>query len=111
MTNNKTNKIIKERTNLLSKLEKLPQLLHGTWVERYSICSRPDCKCHQGKRHGPRHYLVINEKGRQRQKYISNSQVQTALTGLSQYRELQEIVDRITHLNLELMKDSECERP
>jgi hypothetical protein len=109
MTNKNVKKLIQERAELLAKLEKLSQLLHGTWVERYSVCSRPGCTCHQGKRHGPRHYLVINEKGRQRQKYISNSQVQAALTGLAQYRRLQEIIDRITHLNLALMKETERE--
>jgi hypothetical protein len=109
MSNKSLKELIKKRTKLIAELEKLSQLLHGSWVKRYSVCSRPDCKCHQGKRHGPRYYLVINEKGRQRQKYISNSQVQTALTGLAQYRRLQEIVDKITLLNLTMMKEAECE--
>ena len=109
MANKNLKKLIKERAELLAEQGKLSQLLHGSWVKRYSVCLRPDCKCHQGKRHGPRHYLVINENGRQRQKYVSNSQVQAALTGLAQYRRLQEIVDRITHLNLALMKETERE--
>ena len=94
-----------ERDSLLSELATLSQLLHGSWVERYSVCSRPDCECHSGKRHGPRHYLVVNVAGSQRQKYIANSQVDVALEGLSQYRRLQEIVERITQLNLALMKE------
>lgn len=98
-----------ERASLLSELATLSQLLHGSWVERYSVCSRPDCECHSGKRHGPRHYLVVNEAGSQRQKYIANSQVDVALEGLSQYRRLQEIVDRITQLNLALMKEKKHE--
>jgi len=105
MTNKNQTNLIKERAALLIELSKLSQLLHGSWVERYSTCSRPDCECHRGKRHGPRHYLVINDKGRQRQKYISNSQVQSAQTGLVQYRRLQEIVEKITHINLSLLKD------
>ena len=98
-------KLQDERASLLAELATLSQLLHGSWVERYSVCARPDCECHSGKRHGPRRYLVVNEAGRQRQKYSANSQVSVALEGIGQYRRLQEIVERITHLNLALMKE------
>lgn len=94
-----------ERARLLEELGSLSQLLHGSWVERYSVCSRRGCKCRKGERHGPRHYLVINEGGHQRQKYIPQSQVDAAQEGLKQYRRLQEISDRITHINLQLMKE------
>jgi len=99
----------KERAGLLAELATLSRLLHGSWVERYSVCSRPDCKCHRGERHGPRHYLVVNEAGRQRQKYVANSQVKAALEGLAQHRRLRKIVDQITQLNLNLMKEDEHE--
>jgi hypothetical protein len=98
-------KLLKERAQLLAELGSLSRLLHGSWVERYSVCSRADCKCRRGERHGPRRYLVVNEDGRQRQKYVQNSQVDVALKGLSQYRRLQEIVGRITQINLALMKE------
>ena len=98
-------KLLAERASLLRELGTLSQVLHGSWVERYSVCSRPGCKCHDGKRHGPRRYLVVNESGRQRQKYVPNSQVPVALEGLSQHCRLMEIVARITHINLLLMKE------
>ena len=109
MSTNLLKKLQKERAGLLAELATLSCLLHGSWVERYSVCSRPECKCHRGERHGPRHYLVINEAGRQRQKYVANSQVDAAMEGLAQYRRLQEIVDRITQLNLALMKENKYE--
>ena len=98
--------LLKERTQLLGELGTLSRLLHGSWVERYSVCSRVDCQCRRGERHGPRHYLVVNEAGRQRQKYVANSQVQAAREGLAQDRRLREIVERITQLNLALMKEN-----
>lgn len=94
-----------ERARLLEELGSLSLLLHGSWVERYSVCSRPGCKCKEGERHGPRRYLVINQSGRQRQKYIPQSQCEAALEGLKQHHRLQEIVDRITHINLLLIKE------
>ena len=109
MSSNSGKKLREERARLLAELATLSRLLHGSWVERYSVCSRPDCKCRRGERHGPRHYLVVNESGRQRQKYVANSQVQAAREGLSQYSRLREIVDAITQLNLALMKENEYE--
>lgn len=105
MTSRESQKLLKERSDLLSELGTLSCMLHGSWVERYSVCSRPDCRCHQGERHGPRHYLVINENGRQRQKYIVNVNVETALRGIAEHKRVLEIVDRITHINLALLKE------
>lgn len=109
MTNKKIKKLLKERDELLEEMASLAQLLHGSWVERYSVCSRPNCKCHTGQRHGPRHYLVINDNGRQRQKYVPNSQVEFAKAGIAKYMRLKDIVERITQLNLLLMKEGQYE--
>ena len=105
MSTSNIKKLLKERANLLVELAKLTQMLHGSWVERYSVCSRPNCKCHQGERHGPRRYLVINENGRQRQKYVPNAQVDAVKDGIAQYKRLQEIVERITGINVNLIKE------
>ena len=109
MSSKPLKKMLEERASLLAELGTLSRLLHGSWVERYSVCSRADCKCRRGERHGPRRYLVVNEDGHQRQKYVQNSQTQVALEGLAQYRRLQEIVDRVTSINLALMKEDEYE--
>ena len=90
---------------ILSELATLPHMLHGSWVERFSVCSRKDCRRRQGERHGPRRYLVVRENGKQRQKYIPNSQVDAALAGLAEHKRVREIVDRITQINLQLMKE------
>jgi hypothetical protein len=105
MSNLSLAQLNRERKQLLEELSTLSQLLHGSWIERFSTCARKECKCHQGQRHGPRHYLVINEGGKQYQKYIPNSHVATAQAGLKQYKRLQEIVDRITRLNLMIIKE------
>lgn len=105
MSNTIVQKLLNERIRLLTELGTLSQMLHGSWVERFSVCSRANCRCHQGNRHGPRHYLVVREQGRQRQKYLPNSQVVAAKTGLGQYHRLCKIVDRITTINLALIKE------
>jgi len=109
VSNTNVEKLLAERAVLLVELGTLPHLLHGSWVQRYSLCSRKECKCHRGERHGPRHYLVVRENGRQRQKYVPNSQVEAAQAGRSEYCRLNEIVDRITQINLALMKEGAYE--
>ena len=94
-----------ERSLLLEELKTLSQLLHGSWVERYSLCSNKNCRCHKGERHGPRRYLVINENGRQRQKYIPNSMVESAREGVDQYQQVKGVIDKITVINLRLIKE------
>ena len=105
MPTNTIKKLLDERARLLVELGTLSRLLHGSWVERYSVCSRAGCKCRHGERHGPRHYLVVNVDGRQRQRYVPNSQVEAARVGLAQHRRLREVVERITQINLALMKE------
>ena len=105
MSNLNIEKLINERSQLLEELKTLSQMLHGSWVERYSVCSIKSCKCHKGERHGPRHYLVINNAGRQRQKYIPNSLVESAQLGVKEYRRVIDIIDKITSINLKLIKE------
>lgn len=105
MSNITIEKLREERASLLAELATLPHMLHGSWVERFSVCSRKGCRCRQGERHGPRHYLVVRENGAQRQKYIPNAQVDAAKAGLAEYQRVREIVDRITQINLALIKE------
>jgi hypothetical protein len=105
MSSKTAKKLLDERARLLVEMGTLSRLLRGSWIERYSVCSRANCKCHSGERHGPRRYLVVNEFGYQRQKYVPNAWVEDALDGLDQYHRLQGIVGRITDINLALMKE------
>ncbi len=100
---------MKERDLLLKELGSLRHMLHGSWVERFSVCSRKACRCKQGELHGPRHYVVIRENGKQRQKYVPNAQVDSARMGIAEYQRVGEIVDRITQINLALMKENAYE--
>lgn len=109
MSNKNVKKLLNERARLIAELGKLSHMLHGSWVERFSVCSREGCRCHDGDRHGPRHYLVIRQKGQQCQKYIPNAQVAAAKAGLDEYHRVLEIIDRTTFINLELMKEDAYE--
>lgn len=96
--------LLKERQELLSELSQLPLIIHGSYFERYSTCSRPDCACHRGKRHGPRAYVAGWAEGKPRQYYIRKSQISAVKKGIEQYHRMLEITDRISDINLALAR-------
>jgi len=111
MHSSRIRELLEERRGLFAEISTLERAIRGSVFERFSTCSRPQCSCHQGKRHGPRVYLSVNAHGRQRQHYVPKSQVQAAEQAVLQYRRLREIVDRITHINLELIRGEALTEP
>ena len=97
-------RLLEQRQKLLEELASLPLMVRGSLFERFSTCSRPQCACHQGKRHGPRTYVAVTEGKVQRQHFVRKGQVAAAKRGVQQYHRLLELTLRITRLNLELMR-------
>ena len=93
-----------ERDQLLEELSRLSLLIHGSYFERYSTCSRKGCACHEGRRHGPRAYVALRSAGRPAQHYVPRSQVSAVQKGVEQYHRLLQVADRITQVNLALMR-------
>ena len=97
--------LLAERSALLQELSSLTLVLKGSFFQRFSTCSRPRCLCHEGKRHGPRSYVTMTHKKRQKQFYIPKKQVHAVRQGIIQYRRLLDIVDQISTLNLRLIRE------
>jgi hypothetical protein len=106
----KIRELLDEKEELLRRLASFSDLIHGSFLERYSTCSRPICKCHRGEKHGPRAYVVITQDKKQKQLYILKRLTPLIRRGIKQYHEILRILDRITVINLILMKGEEHER-
>jgi len=104
--NKKKAKLTKKRDALLAEMASLCNLLNGSLVQRYSTCSRKNCACHTGKRHGPRMYLSTTGDGGQRQTYIPVACTDRAAKGVAQGKQLRAIVRELTALNLQLLRES-----
>jgi hypothetical protein len=96
--------LLQERTLLVEQMMSLTGLMRGSVFSRFSTCSRPSCSCHKGKRHGPRSYFVTTEHKRQRQHYVPNEHVESVKSGVKQFNDLLLLVDKITAINLKLMR-------
>jgi hypothetical protein len=101
----------RERRRLLGELGSLWRVMRGTFVERFSTCSRPGCACHTGRRHGPRFYVAVTQERSQRQHYVPQRQVEAVREGIAQYHRLLEILDRLTAINLQLMRGGMLDEP
>ena len=107
----RTTALRRQRDRLLTQLGALFLFIRGSFFQRYSTCSRPSCACHRGQRHGPRSYVVVTVGRAQKQYYVPQDQVPTVREGVRQYRRLLAILDRITAINLELMRGGRLHEP
>lgn len=105
MSNIRIEELLRKRARLLEELGQQAWLLQGTWIERYSTCIRPDCRCHQGERHGPRHYVAVMRDGKQRQTYVRRKHEALVREGLRQGQVIDNLLQQITDINLELLKE------
>ncbi len=94
-----------QRKKLLEELSSLTHMLYGSWVVHYFECSRTSCSCPTVERHDPRYYVVMDEDFRQRQQHIPQSQVFAAQQGIAEYQRAHVIIEEITRINLELIKE------
>ena len=100
----KNKALLRERQKLLQELSSLSILIRGSMFQRFSTCSRPNCVCRNGKRHGPRTYVAITLKNVQKQYYVQKEQVKVVRDSIKQHHRLLKIAERITVINLELMR-------
>jgi hypothetical protein len=101
----------RERRRLQAELGSLSRVIRGSFVERFSTCSRPRCSCHAGQRHGPRFYVAVTQRRSQRQHYVPQRQVDAVREGIAQYHCILEILDRLTAINLQLMRGGVLDEP
>jgi len=94
------------KARLLRCLRLPPNLIHASLLERFLTCGRPQCSCHQGKKHGPFFYLNrCLPKGRMSSLLLkSDSQIAQARQSLQAYRCLLEALDQLSWINLELLR-------
>jgi len=93
-----------EKTMLLKEMLTCGNLVRGSVFKRLLTCSRPGCKCHSGEKHGPVTCFSIVRNGRNCQQYVPRSLESDAEAAVEAYNRLLGLVDRISDVNLALLK-------
>jgi len=97
----------RERERLLAQLPNMQEVLRGSLVTRYRRCGRPNCRCaRKGARgHGPAYYLMVTiAPGKTVQVYVPKEQKRDVERWLKNYRRSREILERISTVNREFLK-------
>ncbi len=92
---------------LLSQLKIDPDLLRASFVERFSICGKKNCRCHHGgDKHGPFYYLTQCLAVGKVAKFLlkTQAQQQQAKAGVAHYRQLQQQLEELSQINTELLR-------
>jgi hypothetical protein len=99
---------LRQRKDLLvSRLRIDPDLLRASFVERFSVCGKKNCRCHHGgNKHGPFYYLTQCLAVGKVAKFLlkTQAQQQQAQSGVAHYRYLQEQLEELSQINAELLR-------
>jgi hypothetical protein len=95
----------KRREGLTKLLPPIRDILRGSLTERYLTCGKPDCKCAQGKRHGPIWYLSVSlDQLHRTGATVPSAQVVQVRRGIESYHRVREHLEKISDINRELLR-------
>ena len=96
---------------LLRQSKALPDLLRASYVERFSVCGKANCHCHDAaaNKHGPFYYLTQSLAVGRVNKFLLKEapQQQAAQAGIAHWRQLQEQLEELSQINSELLRRGE----
>jgi len=99
-------RIEEEKEKILKAVPPLGEVIRGTFREVWLECIRKECKCHKSKkyRHGP-FYRICYGKGKKiHTVYVSKEKKAQAKRYTDNYNKLWEAIEKISTLNIQLLK-------
>ena len=109
-TRRKPTLALRQRKAALLRQASLPSdLLRASFVERYGPCGKPNCRCHQGEKHGPFYYLTQCLAVGQVKKFLLKGPAQQACArqGIAHFNEFYELLEELSQINGELLRRGE----
>jgi hypothetical protein len=98
------------RVVLLRQLNVEADLLRASYVERFSVCGKKQCRCrHGGAKHGPFYYFTQSLGSGRVNKFLLKTETQrkAAQEGIGHFRRLQEQLEELSQINSELLRREE----
>jgi hypothetical protein len=97
--------LVEQRDRAAAKAPHLAEVLRGTIRKRYVRCGKGNCRCRKGRGHGPFLYLSVTlAPGRTEQLTITPGDAALAKKFLRNYRQLMEVVKRVSAANRRLLR-------
>jgi hypothetical protein len=102
--------LLDRRRRLLGKLPPLDEVLRGSLVERLVRCGKPSCRCAAGERHAAVSLSVTHRGGRTEQISLPQALVVKARQGIAVYWQWWEILEQISAINRDLLRQQRARR-
>ena len=88
-----------ERLKVENRLMGAKDMLASSLILRKVICGNPNCKCREGKLHGPYPYLSEKIEGKTHLTYIRKRDIEKIEKKTQEYRLFQKGLEYVRHLN------------
>lgn len=86
-------------------LPDMAEVIRGSLVKRYLYCGKSECRCHQGRGHGPYNYLLTTlAPGKTRSVMISSDQLPIVRLWLKNLKALKKGLEKIVEINTRLLQ-------
>ena len=102
---------LRQRKGLLLRLlaQSPRAALRASYVERFTTCGKPNCRCRLGSKHGPFYFLTQCLAPGHIQKFLLKSEPQRreAQAGIAQYSRFYDTLEELSQINAELLRRGE----
>ncbi|HZM02204.1 MAG TPA: DUF6788 family protein [Candidatus Saccharimonadales bacterium] len=94
------------KSRLLATMHIPSNAIRASKVRQFLTCGKKNCRCHEGRKHGPFHYLVQCMGVGSIRKFLlkTPAQREQAAVCIATYNEFQEQVEELSQLNTELLR-------
>ncbi len=99
----KTEHLLEKRQKLLDQLLSQQEMIRGSLVRTNKKCGRKGCRCEKGEKH-PHVYLSVSGRKGNTIIYVTPEQEAAFQRGISSYRKTRELLEKISRLNIEIIK-------
>ncbi len=98
-------RLIQKRQRIADTLPDVSELVRGSLVKRYLHCGKSECRCHQGRGHGPYYYLMTTlGPGKTQMVLLSKDQLQKARRWIRNFRAYKQGLEKIAEINTRLLQ-------
>jgi hypothetical protein len=97
-------KLRDQRAELNAKMGAGGNLLKGSLIERFTVCTKSGCRCARGHKHGPYLYVSIFDGKRSRQVYVPKRMQQEVRSWVKNYENTKRLIDKISARSIDLIK-------
>ena len=109
MDKKKIQQLKRRKRTLEHRMGSLTPLMRGTVVELATTCGHANCRCAQG---GPKHkkrYFSLSAKGKTKLIYLGKERAALAKRYADNYKALAKLIEEMTLINMELLRQNQLE--